>query len=316
MSASETLKAKLSEFHYGEKRWLNSVLIPMIEELEQELKDLSIPPVYPNAFVEDLIKERDKLKSEFETRVACVENWQSLYNEVKKERDLLETVFSELGIAFNDLKREKDSLEKQIIGLKELNHGLDYCAEQEEIKRKSAEAEVKTLKEKYAKFEAGTIREIDDFDTPLGEVPSESEMMIERLKQENTGLFNDYESRIYAVTQVLKDICHHVDKDCFATCKGDYSGTSCLTYRIWDALFPTALIIANQTRLNGGHNSLESSILQPLSEENVDLKVRLVKVQELIEKWQHDMPVGSGMPTLSMREIYFRCIHELEALLK
>ena len=163
MSAVETLKAKLPEFHYGEKRWLNSVLIPMIEKMEQELKDLSIPPVYPNAFIEDTIKERDKLKSEFETRVTCVENWQSLYNEVKKERDHIEIVYSELGIAFDDLKCEKDILEKQIVGLEELNHGLDYCAEQEEIKRKSAEAEVKTFKEKYAKFEAGTLREIDEF---------------------------------------------------------------------------------------------------------------------------------------------------------
>ena len=175
------------------------------------------------------------------------------------------------------------------------------------------ESENQQLKQEILKNEATPLT------LPFAELLEENcvlEAKTKQLGKDNTDLFNDYESRIYAVTQVLKDICHHVDKDCFATCKGDYSGTSCLTYRIWDALFPTALIIANQTRLNGGHNSLESSILQPLSEENADLKVRLVKVQELIEKWQHDMPVGSGMPTLSMREIYFRCIHELEALLK
>ena len=49
------------------------------------------------------------------------------------------------------------------------------------------------------------------------------------------------EGRIDSANDVLSDICHHVAKDCFATCKGDYTGnlpTSCLTYRIWDALNP------------------------------------------------------------------------------
>ncbi len=49
----------------------------------------------------------------------------------------------------------------------------------------------------------------------------------------------DLENRIDRTEEVLKDICHHVGKDCFATCKGDWSGTSCYTYRIWDALSPS-----------------------------------------------------------------------------
>jgi hypothetical protein len=40
------------------------------------------------------------------------------------------------------------------------------------------------------------------------------------------------------------------------------------------------------------------------------------KIKALPEKWQHEMPVGSGLPTLSMREIYFRCINELNEELK
>jgi hypothetical protein len=53
----------------------------------------------------------------------------------------------------------------------------------------------------------------------------------------------ELQDRIDATDEVLKDICHHVNSLCFATCKGDYSGnlpTSCLTYRIWDALHPKA----------------------------------------------------------------------------
>ena len=46
------------------------------------------------------------------------------------------------------------------------------------------------------------------------------------------------EPRLAEAEKVLKDICHHVSKDCFATCRGDWSGTACLTYRIWDAMHP------------------------------------------------------------------------------
>lgn len=44
------------------------------------------------------------------------------------------------------------------------------------------------------------------------------------------------EARAQDTGRVLKDICHHVDKDCFATCHGDWSGTSCWTYRLNEAL--------------------------------------------------------------------------------
>jgi hypothetical protein len=47
------------------------------------------------------------------------------------------------------------------------------------------------------------------------------------------------ETRLAKAQDVLKDICHHVGKDCWANCKGDYTGnlpTSCLTYRIFDTM--------------------------------------------------------------------------------
>lgn len=50
------------------------------------------------------------------------------------------------------LTEERDTLKEQVAGLEELNRGLDYCAEQEEIKRKDAEsriAEAEKLPEKW-----------------------------------------------------------------------------------------------------------------------------------------------------------------------
>ena len=50
------------------------------------------------------------------------------------------------------LESEVKTLKEQVAGLEELNRGLDYCAEQEEIKRKDAEsriAEAKKLPEKW-----------------------------------------------------------------------------------------------------------------------------------------------------------------------
>jgi hypothetical protein len=60
---------------------------------------------------------------------------------------------------------------------------------------------------------------------------------------------------------------------------------------------------------------LEQSIMNLVTEITI-LKATLAKVKALPEKWQHDMPDGYGVILLSMREIYFRCIHELDEELK
>ena len=52
------------------------------------------------------------------------------------------------------LEKEIGDLKGQIIGLNELNHGLDYCAEQEETKRKDAESRLAKAQELIRFYES------------------------------------------------------------------------------------------------------------------------------------------------------------------
>jgi chromosome segregation ATPase len=63
------------------------------------------------------------------------------------------------------LEAKNNKHKEQIAGLEELNHGLDYCAEQEEIKRKDAESRLAKAKKQLEVLKQ-TLRCYHEWDSP------------------------------------------------------------------------------------------------------------------------------------------------------
>lgn len=63
------------------------------------------------------------------------------------------------------------------------------------------------------------------------------------------------------------------------------------------------------TRFKTSDEPMPPSPIRPVKE--IILESRMEKARELVEKWQQEMPIGVGVPTLSMCEVYFRCINDL-----
>jgi chromosome segregation ATPase len=90
--------------------------------------------------VEVLEFENQKLKERYETRVYLLQKTEIRLKEAEAEVTDLKMEIEGDEEREEVLEKEIGDLKGQIIGLNELNHGLDYCAEQEENKRKDAES--------------------------------------------------------------------------------------------------------------------------------------------------------------------------------
>ena len=67
-----------------------------------------------------------------------------------------------MNMTFDDYKDEVAKLKEELVYLKELNNGLDYCAEQESIKSKQLKStldEIKTLT-KSSEYDGNFVKEL------------------------------------------------------------------------------------------------------------------------------------------------------------
>lgn len=133
------------------------------------------------------------------------------------------------------LEEQSKNLKEQIVGLKELNNGLDYCAEESDRKRKDAEAEVKRLgdyivelAERSASYQVqvrDTVeawrREAVRYTEEKDKLETENRSLKKSIKimakksEESDALVEDYGNR-------LSEAEKHIEKYCKESCSGPW----------------------------------------------------------------------------------------------
>jgi chromosome segregation ATPase len=150
----------------------------------------------------------------------------------EEERDRVNRLWDKSIEGYNKKIKELESQVKQLT--EKLSEEEDKCLRA----LTHLQREIDQLKEQLEKVQSAWIVATanlggaeTELDFKQGVIDGQNILITEHQKR-----YDEMKDRLAKAQDVLKDICHHVEKNCFATCKGDWSGTSCLTYRIFDAM--------------------------------------------------------------------------------